>query len=397
MKMCHVVPWFPSLNPTTPGARQGLFEYRQIEKLSERGHEFKVVSMMWDGQTPYEQINNQVHVYRIPYYFSIARYPLPSFIKLNRILNEICKCWNPDIVVFSHMQYLIALPILYLKSVNVKPTIVTIDALPGITWFCDIKLIDTIGYLHSIIIGKKIFQVADGIHVLASNLHDYINNIKKDNVFIIPRGVDTDVFKPQNSNLLLRKQLGIEENDFVGLYVGRLDPVKGVGYLIEAVNEVIPLYNNFKLIIVGDGSLRSKYEASVNNNITDNVIFTGYKDNIPEILNISDFFIMPSLSEGAANAVLEASASGLPVIATRVGEIPNIVDDGRTGLLVNPRDVDALVKSMIILIDNPLLAKDMGNLGRERIVKHYSWNIICKNIENHYSMVIDKKQLQFGS
>jgi len=106
--------------------------------------------------------------------------------------------------------------------------------------------------------------------------------------------------------------------------------------------------------------------------------------------NNKNLLVLPSLSEGAANVVMEASASGLPVIATEVGEVPRIVLDGKTGILVKPKDIDGLVNALKKLIDNPLLAKEIEEAGRKRMEEEYSWDIICKKIENAYQEVIDR-------
>jgi glycosyltransferase involved in cell wall biosynthesis len=374
------------MNPTTLESRQGIFEYIQSIKLNERGHEFKVISIKWRGQSNYEKINNSIEVYRIPYIFifSEIRYPIPNFIKLTNKIKEINNGWHSDIMVYNHMEYLTALPSLYLRNKIKIPVIVTIDSLPGVTWFCGNKIVDAVGYLHSMFIGKRIFEVADGIQFLSSELHNYIQklNIDQDKVFVITRGVDTEIFKPQDGKDYFRKELGIKEDDMVALYAGRLDLVKGVDYLLQAAKELIPhyKYKNIKFLIVGDGSLRREYEAFAQS-FSDNIIFTGFREDIPALMNISDIFVLPSLSEGAANVVMEASASGLPVIATKVGEVPKIVLDGKTGILVKPRDVDGLVNALKKLIDNPLFAKEMGRLGRKRMEKGYSWDIICKKID----------------
>ena len=393
MKICQIVPWFPSMNPTTLEARQGIFEYKQILKLNEREQEFKVIAIKWRGQSNYERINDSIEVYRIPYVFNFSkiRYPIPNFIKLTNMIKEICNNWHPDIMVYNHMEYLTALPSLYLRNKIKIPVIVTIDSLPGVTWFCGNKIVDTIGYLNSMLIGKRIFEVADGIQFLSSELHNYIPklNIDQDKVFVITRGVDTEIFKPQDGKDYFRKELGINENDIVILYVGRLDLVKGVNHLLQAAKEIIPHYRDLKFLIVGDGSLRSEYEAFAKS-FSDNIFFTGFREDIPALMNIADIFVLPSLSEGAANVVMEASSSGLPVIATEVGEVPQIVLDGKTGILIKPKDVDGLVSALKKLIDNPLLAKEMGRLGRKRMEKGYSWEIICKKIENKYQEVINR-------
>jgi glycosyltransferase involved in cell wall biosynthesis len=89
---------------------------------------------------------------------------------------------------------------------------------------------------------------------------------------------------------------------------------------------------------------------------------------------------------------MEASASGLPVVATAVGEVPQIIADGETGRLVKPKDVDGLVEQIEAIIDNPLLGKKMGEAGRKRMEQRYSWKIICEKLEKAYQEVIDRSK-----
>ena len=396
MKICQIVPWFPSMNPTTLEALQGVFWYRQAIKLNGRGHEFKVIAIKWKGQSDYEHINNGIEVYRIPYIFNFSniRYPIPNYIKLTNKIKQICNNWHPDILVYSHMEYLTALPSLYFKNRIKIPVIVTIDSLPGVTWFCGNKIIDTVGYLHSMLIGKRIFKVADGVQFLSSELYNYIPKLKidADKVFLITMGVDTEIFKLRDGNASLRAELGIKENDMVILYVGRLDLVKGVNYLLQAAKQIIPHYKNVKFLVVGDGSLRREYEGFAKS-FSNNIIFTGFvRGDIATLMNISDMFVLPSLSEGSPSVIMEANASGLPVIGTEVGEIPKMILDGKTGSLIKPKDVDGLVDALKKLIDDPILAKKMGEAGRKRMEEEYSWEIICKKIEDAYEKVIEEKQ-----
>jgi glycosyltransferase involved in cell wall biosynthesis len=394
MKICQIVPWFPSMNPTSLEARQGVFWYRQAIKLNERGHEFKVISIKWKDQSDYEKVNNSIEVYRISYLFSAVRYPLPNFIKLTNKIKDICNNWHPDIMLYSHMEYLTALPSLYLRNKIKIPVIVTIDSLPGVTWFCGNKIIDTLGYLNSMFIGKRIFKAADGIQFLSSELYKCVQklNIDENKVFLITIGVDTEIFKPREGKDSLREEMGIRENDIVVLYVGRLDLVKGVNYLLKAAKEIIPHYKNVKFLVVGDGSLRREYEGFAKS-FSDNIIFTGFfRGDIATLMNISDLFVLPSLSEGSPSVIMEASASGLPVIATEVGEIPEMILDGKTGILIKPKDMDGLVNALKKLIANPPLAKEIGKAGRKRMEEKYSWETICKRIEDVFERIIEEKQ-----
>ncbi len=105
--------------------------------------------------------------------------------------------------------------------------------------------------------------------------------------------------------------------------------------------------------------------------LQDVVIFSGMRMDIPELLTAVDIFALASHVEGMPNAILEAMASSLPIVATRVGGVPEIVDDGQTGLLVSPKDVDALARALIRLIENPLLRRQLGVAAQKRVAENF--------------------------
>lgn len=395
MKILMVVPWFPTLNADTLESQQGIFEYRQVKELVERGSEFRIISIRWRGQSNCEVIGEKVEVYRIPpiFVFPKIRYPVPRFIALSRKIEQVCTNWNPDIIIYNHMIYLTTLPIFWLKNKLNVPSIVTTDAFPGISWFYGNKIVDFVGYLYSRLVAKKILKLADGIQLMTVQLLADTKrmNLNLDNstIFVCSRGVDTELFEPRNDKSGLRKELGIEEDEIVVLYVGRLDLVKGVNYLLQAAKRILTNHDNIKFLIVGEGSLRQKYERFAKN-LFQGIIFTGWRSDVSKLMNIANIFILPSLSEGTANVVMEASASGLPVIATEVGEVPRIVSNSETGILVKPKDVDRLVEAIERLIENPLAAENMGERGRRRIEESYGWEIICDKLEGAYRETIER-------
>jgi len=408
MKICYVVPWFPSLNASTTEARQGIFGYiearqgifgyREVMKLSDRGHEFKIISLKWKDQGKYEVMSDSVEVYRVPYIFKFPqiRYPVPNLFALTRKIKNVCDHWNPNLLIYSHINYLTVLPIFYLKRRLKIPSVVTTDSFLGISWFYGDKVVDAISYLYSMLISKRIFRSADGIRLMSSQLIEYAGklDIEEHKAFTIPRGVDTDLFRLRDGDKRLKSDLGIKENDTVVLYVGRLDLAKGVDYLLQAAKGVLTNHDNadsIKFLIVGVGNLWKRYERLASP-FSENIIFLGFRNDVPKLMNIAHIFVLSSLSEGAANVVLEASASGLPVVATAVGEVPQIVSDGETGLLVKPKDVDGLAKRIETIIHNPLLAKKMGEAGRKRIEQKYSSEIICEKLEKAYQEVIDRSK-----
>jgi glycosyltransferase involved in cell wall biosynthesis len=392
MKICMVVPWFPSLKPGTVESQQGVFDYRQTMKLAERGHEFKIVTIKWRGQAAFETFGDNVRVRRLSPLFTFPRirYPFPNFISLHREIKQICRAWKPDVLFYSHAIYLTALPALWLRNTGV-PVVASTDSFPGVAWFYGSKIVDMVGYFYTKLIVKRIFKLADGIHLMSSQLVKQGESIGLDKTksFVITRGVDTALFRPGEYSAEFKKSLGIAEKDTVVLYTGRLDLVKGVGYLLQAVTQILPRYPNVKFLIVGDGSLRKQYEE-IAAGLPPVVIFAGWRRDIPRIMNIADVFVLPSLSEGAANVAMEASASGLPVIASAVGEVPEIIAQDVTGELVQPKDVDGLAYALEKLISNLPLAKQMGRAGRKRMEEKYNWDRICEAVEREYGKVIER-------
>jgi glycosyltransferase involved in cell wall biosynthesis len=390
MKICYIAPWFPSKNAENFESQQGLFEYRHVSKLSERGHEFKVITMEWKGQSEYEKISEKIDVFRIPYYFSLVRYPLPHFRSLINKIKEITVLWNPDVIVYSHTIYLTALPSILLRKRIQKPFLGVTDCVPGINWFYGNKIVDSIGYIHSQTINKKIMNRLDGIRLLSSSNYEYFSNSENyEKISVITRGVDDQIFKPRPGKESLKRELGIKDDETIILFVGRLDLVKGVEYLISAAKTLISKYDNVKFLVVGDGSLKEKYVKKTKN-LAEKINFLGFRTDIPEIMNLANVFVLTSLSEGACNVVLEACSSGLPVVATSVGEVPQIIVDGKTGFLIKPKDVNALIYSIEKLINDPKLAENMGKMARKRIEENYAEEIIYNKIEEFYNLVLNE-------
>jgi glycosyltransferase involved in cell wall biosynthesis len=175
-----------------------------------------------------------------------------------------------------------------------------------------------------------------------------------------------------------------------------MDLVKAVDYLIEAAKIIIQKHRKVKFILVGDGSLRQKYESIVMP-YYNNIIFLGYRDDIPQLMRISDTLVLPSLSEGVPNVIMEAAASGLPIIATNVGGVSQLISEGENGLLVKPKDIESLVNAMDRLINEPSLAFKMGESGRKKMVANYSWDTICALLESGYNKAISNSAIKTSS
>ena len=180
-------------------------------------------------------------------------------------------------------------------------------------------------------------------------------------------GVDTERYAP-GDRAGARQALGIPPDWTVAGTVGRLDPVKDQAGLIRAFAQVGNKRRSL-LVIAGDGPSRRQLEAMVGElAIGDHVRLLGERDDVPMILRALDIFVLSSIGEGISNAILEAMATGLPVIATRVGGNSELVRDGLTGRLLEPRRPEALSEALVAYLDDPRLAAAHGAAGRERAV-----------------------------
>lgn len=217
--------------------------------------------------------------------------------------------------------------------------------------------------------------------------------IQDKRVQVIFNGVDIDRFKPflphTAAVLEMRASLGLTPTDFVVGTVGRLTPIKNHQSLIDALAVSIKKYPDMKLLFVGDGELRQELEEYGQRlGLTEAIIFTGERHDIPAILPVMDVFILTSLYEGMSIALLEAMATGRPVIASQVGGNPEVVYHGKTGYLVPTKNIKAIVNNLEDLKENPLLRRTMGHKARDRVINLFSLTSMINNYEKVYQDIL---------
>lgn len=228
-------------------------------------------------------------------------------------------------------------------------------------------------------------------HDLENWLHKEIG-IPKHKISLIYNGVDTEIFQPPANNT---NPAPIFPRDFappralvIGT-IGRLGKVKDQVTLAHAFVRLIELCPNLRetarLVIVGDGELRSEIESILEaGGVSDLVWLPGFCSNTPEIYRSFNIFTLPSLREGISNTILEAMASGLPVIATNVGGNPEIVEDGVTGQLVPAANPEAIVSALQKYIDDPELAKVHGQAGHNKAMNKFSLTAMVQGYQKVY-------------
>jgi glycosyltransferase involved in cell wall biosynthesis len=160
---------------------------------------------------------------------------------------------------------------------------------------------------------------------------------------------------------------------------------KGHTDLIRAAIEVSREFPNAKFLLVGDGVERARLEVmTAESGLSQTILFLGRRNDVPSVLACSDLFVLPSWAEGLPNSVLEAMATGLPVVATRVGGTPEIIEDGASGLLVSPKDSHALAVAISRILGSDGFAKALGRSGQER-VRQFGFDRLLSELDCIYA------------
>jgi glycosyltransferase involved in cell wall biosynthesis len=190
----------------------------------------------------------------------------------------------------------------------------------------------------------------------------------------------------------VRREFGLGKVPVLAM-VGRLTPQKDPLTLLEACRL---LKTDFRLMMVGDGELRSKAEKFVaDNNLGDKVTFTGNRTDIPDILAASDILVLDSRWEGLPMVIIEAQMAGVPVVASSVGGVPELIEDGVTGFLVPPRNPQALADVLFNLIVNPKLLRRVASAARDKALHEFTLKRMLTKTHQLYEDILKKKAL-FG-
>lgn len=207
----------------------------------------------------------------------------------------------------------------------------------------------------------------------------------------IRNGVDLSRFG-HVSRTAARTNLGLPGEAVVVGTVGRLDPVKDQAGLVRAFADVVAAHPESLLVIAGDGACRGDLEGlAAGLGVGERVRLLGERRDIPLVLGAMDIFVLPSVAEGMSNTVLEAMASGLPVVATRVGGNAEMVDDGVTGTLVPPRDAATLSAAISTYIDDPHLRSLHGKASRDRAREEFGLERMCRAYAALYQSLIARR------
>jgi glycosyltransferase involved in cell wall biosynthesis/SAM-dependent methyltransferase len=222
---------------------------------------------------------------------------------------------------------------------------------------------------------RAVIRLADGVVSVSRATAEWLHakrGVPENKIRVIPYSVDLNRFATGEGENV-RRRLGIHPRDIVVGMVGRLHPQKGQTYLIQAAPEIIRKAPRVRFVLIGDGDSRNDLEAQVRNaGLEKHFFFLGFRQDVHEIIHAIDIFTLPSLYEGLPNVILEAMAAGKPVVASSVDGTQELIEHGKTGLLVPPGDPDQLADAIIKLIQKREWASQMGREAQRNIRMNYS-------------------------
>ena len=218
-------------------------------------------------------------------------------------------------------------------------------------------------------------RASDVVVTVSNPLKKFLANsgISETKIRIIYNAIDKDELKPNLSPEEVRNRYSIKDEDKLVGVIGRLSPEKGQAVFLHAFKKVVEKVPFAKAIIIGDGQEKERLmNFCSDNGLRDKVIFSGYQNNIANVYQIMDLIVLPSFSEGLPNVILEAMAFKIPVIATSVGGVPEVITDGLNGLLVPPGNSDLMAEKIIELQGNKRESENIGENGYRSLYPRFS-------------------------
>jgi len=367
VKIFQVLPYFP---PHVGGME--FYVERLCRELAARGHEVVVFTSSDEGFSYSERVDG-VNVYRLRALTKIYNVPIvPS------LFNSILREEKPDIihahqypVFFSDVSAIVSklrgIPLLLHVHVVAEPQS-TFSSLVSSFYY------KTIG-ASPLRAARRIITPSFAYQKMLVAM-----GVESEKIKVIPYCVDLERFHPGNNGEEFKKRYNCDESSVV-LSVGRLNYQKGFPYLLKAISMVLKKVPNLKLVIVGEGEqLPYLKELSQSLGLSDAVIFTGALSplEMPLAYAAADVFVLPSIFESFGIALIEAQAAGKPVLCTRVGGAPETLVEGKSGLVVEPKESSQLAEAIITLLFDRNLAKSMGEEGRRYVENRFEWR---KNME----------------
>lgn len=353
-----------------------------VEFLLASGSCQPVVCTFKDGplRQEIEQVGVKVEVLPQRRYGVVA---LPLFImdmvRIWKSLAELVKRYDVDVVQTHLLASLDFLVLLLLYTTDLRVVLwtfhnvrfeLTAAMLPRHKWLLLPKR-----YSHRLLYRLASHLVSGFIAVSDEVKEAMIETIGpiQDKIVVVDNGVDVRRYGRPVDRVAIRHQLGLEANTRLIAVVATLKEQKGHRYLIEAMAVIVPRHPDLHVLFIGDGELREELQVQVERlNLGHHIYFLGSRSDVPQLLAACDLFVLPSLWEGLSMALLEAMATGLPIVATEVSGTVQVLVPNETGILVPPGEPGRLTHAIERLMSDPERAQAMGAAARRRVAAEFS-------------------------
>lgn len=210
-------------------------------------------------------------------------------------------------------------------------------------------------------------------------------------IITLYNGIDLSEYQPAKGfeRSTKRKELGVPEDVFLIVTIAVLREPKGIQYMLEAMQQILQAEPNTHYLIVGEGKYKERLmEITQERNLEDHVTFTGQRIDIPDILQTSDLFVLPTLTDALPTVLIEATAAGKAIVASNVGGVPEIVEHNTNGFLVPPGDPDQLVKSCLSIIKDQARQKSMETAGLRMAKEKFDINMQVDKLSKLYAEMV---------
>lgn len=372
------------------------------EGLVKRGHEVTVISTRHPDDKEYEEVNGIKIYYLIKTGFSTywKKWGKESLRKFDRLNST-----KPFDIVFSQ-----SFSGYYFAIKKGKYQIPFVSFLQGAGPYLTITMIKVafsqqrmpiaealrtslMYFVHYFVLQLPTIFGSDLIICASDHVNKSVRKwypVRKKKIYTIMNGIDTSLFSPNEQERdRLRKQLGIREEECLLMTSGTISEEKGHHLAVETLNTLLEENTGLKLVIVGAGEYLASLSGLIEKfGLKDRVILTGFipNESISSYYNAADIYLLPTLrAEGLPFALIEAMSIGLPIIASKIGGIPNILKNEQEGLLINPGDTDDIVSKILILLQNKSLRKELGANARSKVLNELK----AENMVNRTLKVIE--------
>lgn len=243
--------------------------------------------------------------------------------------------------------------------------------------------------------GRKVVAISEGVK--AQLVRDF--EVEEDRIALIRTGIELNNFlkgAPEEQRVRFRHKWNLTDSPVVGT-IGRLSPVKGQDVLLRAAKEVVRDFQDTKFLLVGNGPDEKRLKRlSAELGLEKDVIFVDSVDDTKEALSVIDIFVLPSIEEGLGLSLIEAMAFGKPCIASRVGGIQDLIEDGVTGMLFNPGDPNDLARAIKYMFNDAHKRETFKDKARRRVINDFNIEDMASQIEKVYEEVLHSHRISSG-